>query len=158
VWRLCVVHFCNHTKRFAEVTDELAIAPNRVRKYEIQELTFLVRGPLSVRALQFLCHGEERDAFLMGRAACPRGLRHAFGVGTLQAGIPLNLTQRWMGHARISTTAIYTKVCGPDEFAFAQRYWESFSARGLSRPAVDPARHQPPRSAQLRRSRDVAAK
>ena len=60
-----------------------------------------------------------------GRHACPRGLRHAFGVGTLQSGVPLNLTQRWLGHAQISTTAIYAAACGPEELAFAARFWGS---------------------------------
>ena len=58
-------------------------------------------------------------------AACPRGLRHAFGVGTLQAGVPLNLTKRWLGHARISTTAIYAAACGPEEQAMAARFWRA---------------------------------
>jgi integrase/recombinase XerD len=62
-------------------------------------------------------------AYVVGRQACPRGLRHAFGVGTLQAGVPLNLAQRWLGHSRISTTAIYNAVCGPEERAFATKYW-----------------------------------
>jgi integrase/recombinase XerD len=60
---------------------------------------------------------------IVGRLACPRGLRHGFGVGTLQAGVPLNLVQRWLGHARISTTAIYADACGPEEQAFAARFW-----------------------------------
>lgn len=60
---------------------------------------------------------------IVGRAACPRGLRHSFGVGTLQAGAPLNMVQRWLGHARISTTAIYTAACGPEEIAFAELFW-----------------------------------
>ncbi len=58
-----------------------------------------------------------------GHIASPRGLRHAFGVGTLQAGIPLNLLQRWMGHARIATTALYAAACGPDEQVFASQFW-----------------------------------
>jgi integrase/recombinase XerD len=61
---------------------------------------------------------------IVGRQACPRGLRHGFGVGTLQAGVPLSLTQRWLGHARISTTAIYTEAAGPEECAFAARFWQ----------------------------------
>jgi integrase len=60
-----------------------------------------------------------------GRPACPRGLRHGFGVGTLQSGVPLNLLQRWLGHARISTTAIYTAVSGPEELTFAAQFWQS---------------------------------
>jgi integrase/recombinase XerD len=69
-----------------------------------------------------------RCASISGRQACPRGLRHAFGVGSLQAGVPLNLTQRWLGHARISTTAIYAAASGPEETSFAQRFWRSATA------------------------------
>lgn len=71
---------------------------------------------------------------IVGRGACPRGLRHSFGVGTVQAGIPLNLTQRWMGHSRLSTTAIYNSVCGPEEIAFAAQFW---------RASTLPAAHAP---------------
>jgi integrase len=60
---------------------------------------------------------------ITGVRACPKGLRHAFGVGTLAAGVPLNLTQRWLGHARLETTAIYTGLCGAEETAFARRFW-----------------------------------
>jgi len=62
-------------------------------------------------------------AGLTGTAASPRGLRHAFGVGTLQSGVPLNLVQRWLGHSRITTTAIYAAIVGPEELAFARRFW-----------------------------------
>lgn len=62
-------------------------------------------------------------AEVRGRQACPRGLRHAFGLAALQADIPLNLLQRWLGHARISTTAIYASVCGPEELMFAKKFW-----------------------------------
>lgn len=64
-----------------------------------------------------------------GRRATPRGLRHAFGVGTLQSGAPLNLTQRWLGHARLSTTAIYADVSGAEEMGFAERFWCSSPCR-----------------------------
>jgi integrase/recombinase XerD len=62
-------------------------------------------------------------AHIGGRPASPRGLRHAFGVGTLQCGVPLNLLQRWLGHARITTTSIYASACGPEEVSFAQKFW-----------------------------------
>jgi integrase/recombinase XerD len=63
------------------------------------------------------------QAGVFGRPACPRGLRHGFGVGALQASVPLNLVQRWLGHARISTTAIYADASGPEEQGFAARFW-----------------------------------
>ena len=66
--------------------------------------------------------GAMLEAGVVGRPACPRGLRHGFGVGTLQASVPLNLVQRWMGHARISTTAIYADVSGEEEAAFAAKF------------------------------------
>lgn len=70
-----------------------------------------------------------RRTGIAGRGACPRGLRHAFGVGTLQSGVPLNLVQRWLGHARISTTAIYANASGPEELTFATRFWRTGSER-----------------------------
>ncbi len=69
-------------------------------------------------------------AGIAGRGACPRGLRHSFGVGTLQAGVPITLLQRWLGHARLSTTEIYTKVIGPEEIAFARLFWKVDGASG----------------------------
>ena len=63
------------------------------------------------------------EAQIVGRGSCPRGLRHAFGVGALQADVPLTLVQRWLGHARLSTTAIYTDASGPEEQAIADRFW-----------------------------------
>jgi integrase/recombinase XerD len=60
-----------------------------------------------------------------GLRASPRGLRHGFGVGSLQSGVPLTLVKRWLGHTRISTTEIYLDVCGPEELALAERYWQS---------------------------------
>ncbi len=63
------------------------------------------------------------SAKLQCAAACPKAFRHGFGASNIQAGIPVTLVQRWLGHARLSTTAIYTEVSGPEEFALAERYW-----------------------------------
>lgn len=63
-------------------------------------------------------------AGVSGAPACPRGLRHGFGVNALQSGVPITLVQRWMGHSRLSTTAIYLEVSGPEERFFANRYWD----------------------------------
>ena len=63
-------------------------------------------------------------AGIHGVHACPRGLSHGFGVGTLQSGGPITLTQRWMGHAKLKTTAIYTAVWDcPGLVALAHFAW-----------------------------------
>lgn len=70
-------------------------------------------------------------AGIHGRQACPRGMRHGFAVGTLQSGVPLPLAQRWLGHARLETTAIYAQVSGAEERAFAEGFhrWSSAPCR-----------------------------
>jgi integrase/recombinase XerD len=57
--------------------------------------------------------------------ATPRAVRHAFGVDAVQNGVALNILQRWMGHARIETTAIYANVIGREERALARRTWRT---------------------------------
>jgi integrase len=64
-----------------------------------------------------------RSAGIQGVKATPRGLRHAFGVGTLQAGIPVTTLQKWLGHSSITSTAIYANASGPEDRALAERYW-----------------------------------
>lgn len=65
------------------------------------------------------------DAGIAGTPAMPKGLRHGFGVKAFQSNVPPHLVQRWLGHASISTTAIYADVVGPEERAFAARMWPS---------------------------------
>ena len=38
--------------------------------------------------------------------ACPKGLRHAYGVAAVAAGVPLPTIASILGHADIKTTAI----------------------------------------------------
>lgn len=63
-------------------------------------------------------------AGVKGSYATPKGLRHAFGVRAIQASVPLTLVQRWLGHADIKTTAIYTGAMGPEEREIAARMWQ----------------------------------
>lgn len=58
-----------------------------------------------------------------GRHATPRGLRHGFGIKAVTSEIPLNMAQKWLGHARLATTAIYTDATGPEEKRIAERMW-----------------------------------
>jgi site-specific recombinase XerD len=62
-------------------------------------------------------------AGITGSHATPKGLRHGFGVAAVQASIPLNLVQRWLGHAQLSTTAIYAEAMGKEERDIASRMW-----------------------------------
>lgn len=65
-----------------------------------------------------------RDAEVGATAACPKGLRHGFGVHALRSGVPFNLLQRWLGHADITMTAIYADVMGAEEREIAARMWQ----------------------------------
>lgn len=56
-------------------------------------------------------------------AANPRGLRHSFGIVAVAAAIPLTMIQKWMGHADLSTTAIYLDASGAEERRIAYRMW-----------------------------------
>ncbi|MDJ0820292.1 MAG: tyrosine-type recombinase/integrase [Paracoccaceae bacterium] len=53
----------------------------------------------------------------------PKGLRHGFGINATVNGIPLNMVQKWMGHAQLSTTAIYADAVGKEEQDIASRMW-----------------------------------
>ena len=63
-------------------------------------------------------------AGISGPQACPKGLRHAFGVAAVTAGVPLPTIAAILGHADISTTAIYTTATGVEARAFLSRMWE----------------------------------
>lgn len=58
-----------------------------------------------------------------GCHASPKGLRHAFGVSGVQNDVPLPMLQKWLGHANITTTTIYTDAVGAEEREIAQRMW-----------------------------------
>lgn len=58
-----------------------------------------------------------------GPWATPKGLRHSFAIWALTASVPLPLVQRWLGHARITTTLTYTQVVGEVERSFAEKMW-----------------------------------
>ncbi len=62
-------------------------------------------------------------AGIHGPHASPKGLRHGFGVAALERGVPLNLLQKWLGHARLSTTAIYGNAVGAEERKMASKMW-----------------------------------
>jgi len=70
-----------------------------------------------------------------GPHAAPKGLRHGFGIHAIRSGVPLNLVQRWLGHASIKTTAIYLQAMGVEEREIAARMWA-----GDSQPLIGATR------------------
>jgi site-specific recombinase XerD len=58
-----------------------------------------------------------------GPHACPKGLRHGFGVHAVSRDIALNMVQKWLGHAQLTTTAIYADAVGAEEKNIARRMW-----------------------------------
>ena len=82
------------------------------------------------RRTQALHHIKQvmQAADIHGSLATARALRHTFGVHAIMQGIPLHLVQRWLGHANISITAVYTQVLGPEERTIAKRMWTGQTA------------------------------
>jgi site-specific recombinase XerD len=74
-------------------------------------------------------HTAMTAAGVDGPYASPKGLRHAVGVAAVSAGIPLSLVQKWLGHAQLSTTAIYANAVGEEEQSIA-RGWGEHPRRG----------------------------
>lgn len=59
-----------------------------------------------------------------GKHRSPKGLRHAYGVNAITKGIPINMLQKWMGHADIKTTSIYANAIGKEEADIASKMWD----------------------------------
>ena len=58
-----------------------------------------------------------------GPHASPKGLRHGFGVTAVSKGIALNMVQKWLGHADMTTTSIYANAVGEEEQTIAAKMW-----------------------------------
>lgn len=126
-----VVVFESLKKRRRGVFRSVPVSPQLLR--ELTRVHRLGREPGGKRRLW---HWSRMTAYrrvlevmhkgkIKGPQATPKGLRHGFAVAALQVGIPLNLVQRWMGHADIRITAIYADVTGAEERQIASRMWLS---------------------------------
>ena len=62
-------------------------------------------------------------AGIEGPQACPRGLRHGYGVAAVTAGVPLPTVAAVLGHASLDTTAIYTTAIGAEARELVARVW-----------------------------------
>lgn len=63
------------------------------------------------------------EAGIRGTQACPKGLRHGFGIACAENNVPVSLIKQWLGHASIETTIIYLNAVGKEEQNFAKRTW-----------------------------------
>ena len=75
------------------------------------------------RAWQLVKEVMNAARIVPGIHATPKGLRHGFGLHAIRSGVPINLVQRWLGHASVTTTIIYLQAVGPEEQAIAARMW-----------------------------------
>lgn len=95
------------------------------------------------------------QAGVSGAMAAPKGMRHALAVACLTSDVPITTVQKWLGHARLETTAIYLGVSGAEERRFAERVWEGIdSERDLQRcltPTVSPLKPNPYSGSRYRR-------
>lgn len=62
-------------------------------------------------------------AEITGPQASPKGLRHGYGIHAVRSGVQLHMLQKWMGHASMTTTAIYANAVGDEELEIADRMW-----------------------------------
>lgn len=69
------------------------------------------------------------EARIEGAQANPKGLRHGFGVAAIQAGVPINILQKWLGHEDLATTAIYANAVGQDQRVFAEQMWAKWDEK-----------------------------
>ena len=50
-------------------------------------------------------------------------MRHGFAIHALSKGVPLNMVSKWMGYAKMETTAIYCNAVGEEQQSIAARMW-----------------------------------
>lgn len=93
-----------------------------------------VLWPLSRTTAWRIVRGLLAEVGVTGSRACPKALRHAFGIRGLHARVPLTVIRKWLGHARLSTTEIYLDVVGPDEKGLARRMWRAGCGEDTRRP------------------------
>lgn len=65
-----------------------------------------------------------KEAGITGKKACPKGLRHSFGVHAVEKKIPITEIQKLLGHQHLETTRIYTNVMEEEKRALVSRMWE----------------------------------
>ena len=59
-----------------------------------------------------------------GPHATCKAFRHSLALKAVRSGVPINLVQKWLGHANLASSLSYLDFVTPDERAMAMRMWE----------------------------------
>lgn len=70
-----------------------------------------------------LIKSKMAEAGIAGVKASPKGLRHSHAIACISRKIPLTTVKKWLGHARLETTAVYVDAIGEEERELARRLW-----------------------------------
>ena len=92
----------------------------QVQKKNTEELIWSMSRATASRRVDEVMQAAK----ISGIQACPKGLRHAFAIASLEKQIPLNLISKWLGHSSVITTAIYANALGEEERNIAARLWK----------------------------------
>jgi integrase/recombinase XerD len=104
-----------------------AVRPALGKRRPFERALFLVQTgrPLGQAQIRAILRGYGRRCHLK-KPVTPHALRHACATHLLQAGADIRLIQELLGHARLDSTAIYTRVAPVDVKTLHARYhpWE----------------------------------
>ncbi|MCB1094525.1 MAG: site-specific integrase [Verrucomicrobiae bacterium] len=124
-WETHVIRFRSLKKRDKVVIRRVPIPASLSKK-----LKSLEPGTDDLRLWQFsrstgwrIVKSVMKKAQITGIHATAKGLRHGFGVRGAMERIPVHLLRDWMGHADISTTAIYLDIRDEEERELIKRTW-----------------------------------
>lgn len=91
------------------------------RPFERALFVVVTGKPLTQPQTRAILRGYQRQCHLK-KSVTPHALRHACATHLLQAGADIRLIQELLGHARLDSTAIYTRVLPLDLKAIHARY------------------------------------
>jgi integrase/recombinase XerD len=107
------------------------VRPALAKRRPLERALFLVQTgrPLAQAQIRAILRGYGARCHLK-KPVTPHALRHACATHLLRAGADIRLIQELLGHARLDSTAIYTRVAPTDLKAVHARYhpWEAVDA------------------------------